>query len=343
MIWLMAVAAFGLCAFVASLLTGKLRRYALARAVIDRPNPRSAHREPKPRGGGMSIVVVSLGAITVLALRGLIELSVALALIGGGFTVALVGWLDDLSSLRPGVRVAAHFAAAIWCVYLLGGLPLLRLGSAGVQLGMAGALLAIPGIVWSINLYNFMDGIDGIAGIEAVTAGLAGGALLVASGHGGLAFASFCVAGASLGFLHWNWPPARIFMGDVGSGFLGFLFAAIALVSEKQGGVPLLVWIMILGVFVIDATITLMRRFLRREPVAQPHAGHAYQRATRFYGDHATVTRRVLWLNLFLSGVAACTIAAPNLVPVALIFTASLLLAIYVRVERLNPMWGTEL
>jgi Fuc2NAc and GlcNAc transferase len=329
------------CAAIASAaLTGVVRRYALRHRLLDVPNGRSAHRVPTPRAGGFAIAIVHLGGTTALGLLGLVDADVVIAVVGGGALVAVAGLLDDLRDLSPAVRVPTHFAAATWAVLWLGGLPSLHLGIGYVPFGEFGLVLGVLGTVWAINLYNFMDGIDGIAGVEAVTVGGAAAALLLALGAVPLALVAFLFAGASAGFLFWNWPPARIFMGDVGSGLLGFTFAVLAIASENWGALPLVTWVMLLGVFVLDATATLVRRVARGEPFHQPHARHAYQRATRFYGSHARVTTTVLALNAMLAVAATLAVAFPRLL-LPIFFTSVLALAsLYRSVERLSPMWA---
>ena len=217
-------------------LTGRVRAYALARRLLDVPNVRSSHSTPTPRGGGVAIVVAVLLVLVAGVALKVIDSRLALALGGGGLLVAWVGWWDDHTGLRPPVRAAGHAVAALWALYWLGGYPTLRLGDFVVSLGPAGSLLALIGIVWAVNLFNFMDGIDGIAGVEAVTVGTGGALLLWAAGQSGGASVSLAIAAAALGFLFWNWAPARIFMGDAGSGFLGFSFAVLAIWSENTHG-----------------------------------------------------------------------------------------------------------
>ena len=178
------------------------------------------------------------------------------------------------------------------------------IGFTTVQLGWAGSVVAAVGIVWLINLYNFMDGIDGIAGTEAISVALSAGILLFWTGSQELAWVCIILALAVGGFLVWNWPPARIFMGDVGSGFLGYVFAVLAIVSEKSFSVPLIIWLMLLGVFVTDATITLFKRLARGEKLSQPHRTHVYQLAVQAGYSHKQVTLVVLFINIML-GIAA--------------------------------------
>jgi Fuc2NAc and GlcNAc transferase len=326
-------------------LTWVVRHYALARDVLDHPNERSSHDVPTPRGGGVAIVVVAVAAEAALWAIGWLPTRAALALAGGGLMVACIGWLDDhLAKKRDGVpapvRAAVHFAAAAWALGWLGGLPELRVGAGSVPLALAGAVLAAFGIVWSTNLYNFMDGIDGIAGAEAVTCAVAGGVLLLLTGERGLAAAAFALAAASAGFLAWNWYPARIFMGDAGSYFLGFTFAVLAVASERAGAVPLLAWMVLLGVFVFDATATLVRRARRGERWHQAHRSHAYQRAAPTRPDHARVSGAVAGVNVMLAALAALGTLRPGWLLPAVGAAAVALATLYVAVERRRPMYA---
>jgi len=290
-----------LLAFVASfLLTAALRAYALQRSLIDVPNARSSHSVPTPRGGGVSIVVVMVAALAGLAQCGYVGAPLALALLGAGAVVAMLGFADDHGHIAARWRLLGHFVAAGWAVFWLGGLPELFVFGFAADFGWFGHLVALVFLVWLLNLYNFMDGIDGIASIEALCA--CAGALLCYAAAGVLwsplgyveAFLGLAVAG----FVCWNFPRARIFMGDAGSGFLGIV-AAILIVSAAWAAPQLLwSWLILLGVFVVDATFTLLRRLLRGEAIHQPHRSHAYQIAARRWNRHSLVTLAVAALNL---------------------------------------------
>jgi len=220
-------------------------------------------------------------------------------------------------------------------LFWLGGYPTLRLGDFVVSLGPAGSLLALIGIVWAVNLFNFMDGIDGIAGVEAVTVGTGGALLLWAAGQSGGASVSLAIAAAALGFLFWNWAPARIFMGDAGSGFLGFSFAVLAIWSENTHGPSVILWGILAMVFVFDATVTLIRRALRHEALAKPHRSHAYQRLVQAGKSHAVVTGVVLALNLLL----ILLVLSPGMGPVpAFGMALAVCGGAYLIVEILRPM-----
>ncbi|MBW3569822.1 MAG: glycosyltransferase family 4 protein [Gemmatimonadetes bacterium] len=320
-------------------ITGQIRRFALANAILDMPNGRSSHAVPTPRGGGVAIVLLVLCGTLLASTMGVLNGDTAAAFIGGGGVVALIGWVDDRRGVHAGVRAVVHCLAAVWAVFLLGGLPFLSTGTGHVHLGSIGGLLAVLGIVWATNLYNFMDGIDGIAGGQALCAGAFGGALLLLSGSAGLAAVAFLVAAATAGFLAWNWAPAKIFMGDVGSGFLGFSFGTLAVASENDGGVPLLLWVLLLGVFVVDATVTLLRRTLAGQVPYAAHRDHAYQRAVRSGWSHARVSGWVVAFNLALGVLSVVAWLRPPLL-VPLVAGGLLLLLIpYVIVERRQAMF----
>jgi Fuc2NAc and GlcNAc transferase len=280
-----------------ALLTLLARRLALARGLVDVPNVRSSHQLSTPRGGGIAIVLVTTAALSVLAARATLGLPCYLAMAGGGLAVALVGLFDDHCSLPSWARLVVHFAAAVWAVAWLGGLPPVRMGGYLTQPGWAGDVIAVLGITWVLNLFNFMDGIDGIAASEAVFVALAGAWLTGAAG-GEVGSAALVLAAACGGFLLWNRPPAKIFMGDVGSGYVGYAIATLALAAARHSPVAVWVWLILGGVFFVDATVTLVRRLISGERVYQAHRSHAYQWLARRWRSHGRVTLAVLAVNL---------------------------------------------
>jgi Fuc2NAc and GlcNAc transferase len=307
--------------------TGWMRRYAQSRLVLDIPNTRSLHIHPTPRGGGAAIVVVTLAGVLLMGKLSLVPASLVLALTIGSGAVALVGWMDDRRGISALVRATVHLAAAVWFLV-----------AAGLDLSPAAFGLAVFWIAWSTNLYNFMDGIDGLAGIEAVSVGAALGFMLLAAGWGDLALLPWLMSAAGLGFLRWNWPPAKVFMGDVGSGFLGFLFGAMTIVADRWGAVPAVISVMLLGVFVFDATVTLLRRIARGERWYQPHRNHAYQRLIQAGIPVPTVAMMALLLNLGFAVLGWIALANPRLLTVCILTELVALLLIYLAAERLRPM-----
>jgi Fuc2NAc and GlcNAc transferase len=283
-----------------AVLTGVMRHYAESREILDVPNDRSSHTVPTPRGGGVAIVFMVLLAVAWLSIGGrLLPLGMVPALVLGGTAVALVGWTDDHYPLSAMSRVAAYLLAAAWAVHALGGMSSFDLGFTRWQPGnLIGSAAAVLFIAWLTNLYNFMDGTDGIAGTQAVCAGMAGFALFLARGQPGLGMLSLAVAAAAAGFLLWNWPPARIFMGDVGSCFLGYVFGVLALAGEKSGAAPAILWTVILGVFFWDATFTLARRMLAGDRWYRAHRTHAYQRLTQLGWSHRRIAVAMLVYNV---------------------------------------------
>lgn len=288
-------------AVLAWFLTALLRRYALARSLLDVPNARSSHSLPTPRGGGVAIVVAFLAGLCLAFFAGLgIAAELFYALLGAGLGIALLGFLDDHGHIAARWRLLGHFLAAAWALYWLGGLPPLAVFGGLLQLSWIGHVLAAFYLVWLLNLYNFMDGIDGIASVEAICVCL-GGAILYALLETSLLtdLLLLMLAAAVLGFLLWNFPPARIFMGDAGSGFLGIVLGVLSLQAAWISPVLLWGWLILLGVFIVDATLTLLRRLLRGEKVYEAHRSHAYQYASRQFGRHLPVTLAVLAINLF--------------------------------------------
>lgn len=281
------------------LLTGVFYRYALSHSVLDIPNARSSHCVPTPRGGGVAIVLTFLCGLPLLAWSGAMGGREMIALWAAGGLVALVGFLDDHGHIAARWRLLVHFLAASGALVWMGGMPSLVLFGVVIAPGWLVQILATLYLMWLLNLFNFMDGIDGLAGVEAVTA-CAGAALLYV-----LAAPSIAVWGVPLllfaavaGFLCWNFPPAKIFMGDAGSGFLGLTLGLLSIQGAWINPAFFWSWIILLGVFVVDATLTLLRRLTRRQRLYEAHRSHAYQYAARKYGGHRPVTLVVGAINL---------------------------------------------
>ena len=293
-IWAYAVVVFVLVV----LLTGVVRKLALRHELMDVPNQRSSHDVPTPRGGGLAIVAGTAVAWIAAALGGHAPFDAVVVLLSAGIAVAVVGFIDDRAHVAARWRLLVHLVAACIVTLWTGGLGHLVLPGYVIELGWAGAILALLGIIWMTNLFNFMDGIDGIAGAEAATVALSAAALLWLSGHPDQAALMAVVGAASLGFLAWNWPPAKIFMGDIGSSFLGFVLGAMAIITHANDTLDIWSWLVILGVFVVDATMTLIRRVMRGERFYEAHRSHAYQHAARRLGSHKAVTIAVASINI---------------------------------------------
>lgn len=285
------------CSF---LLTALLRVYALKKNVIDIPNERSSHTEPTPRGGGVSVVLTFLATIALCTYFGALEFSLGVVLFISSTFIAVIGFMDDHGHIDAKWRLLIHLSAAFAVVYGFDGLPVLNLFGFDVDFGYFGYLLAVIAIIWILNLFNFMDGIDGIAGIEAISATFFAGLFLnVISPDSSFVLLHWLLAASVCGFLMLNFPPAKIFMGDAGSGFLGFMLAALALASAQVDQNMLWIWLTLLGVFIVDATFTVIHRLIRGEKIHEAHRSHAYQFASRQYNSHLKVTLAVLAINIF--------------------------------------------
>lgn len=287
-----------LCSFLGALfLTQSVRHYALQN-LMDVPNHRSAHAHPTPRGGGISFVLMSLLFSTYLYLGGFYD-SVQILSVGfGGLAIAILGFWDDHFALSAKIRLLCQFLIVYGVLWAFSPIPALEFFK-GVSIpSFLMFILCGVGVVWILNLYNFMDGINGIAGFEALFFFLVGALFFNLEGAYAIADFMVCLAFAVLGFLCFNFPRASIFMGDVGSSFLGFV-AGILVVWALSIDVYLFYALLILlAVFISDATVTLIMRIGRGESLTEAHKSHLYQRAFFRYGLYKVIALCTL-LNLF--------------------------------------------
>lgn len=297
---------FGLFALVGAGGTWFARRYALQRQLLDQPGERRSHSVATPRGGGIGVVAAILVAGLSLAVRVPAQAVVWGAVCAGLLMVAAAGWLDDHRPVSPWWRLATHvlaagiFAAAVWTA------------TGGAVLPTMAATLAV---VTLVNVWNFMDGINGLAASQAMIVAATVG--FVAAGP--LAAAAWATAGACLGFLPFNFPRARIFLGDVGSGAIGFAMAALLALAmvgespaseqwpEQWSGPDRLLLVLPMAPFLVDSALTLGRRVLRRERWWTPHTQHAYQVWARASG-HPPVT--LAYAVVSAAGAAAALLLA---------------------------------
>lgn len=295
-------------AFCASLVgCSALRAFSLRRNLLDHPNERSLHTVPVPRLGGVAIACATwLALLTLHALQGNMPGKLEFAWLITSIPVAALGLVDDLRPLRAGTRLLLQFACAgLFCA--LAGIP------PGISL-VAHSVIALPPALslafWSffivavLNIFNFMDGMDGLAGTQSLGAALGIGGAFALSHQPALAMLCGLIAAASAGFLFHNFPPAKIFMGDAGSTFLGFSFAALAVVgADLKPTVPAFVFALALSPFLLDGTLTLLRRTLRREAIWKAHRTHLYQRAVLAgRTQHAVLGDYAIWV---IAGAAA--------------------------------------
>jgi len=317
----------------AAVLTYLIMWAGYRQGVLDVPNARSSHTSPVPRGGGLAIIItfyVFLYIASGFSALPIGDLSLA-SLMFGGAIIAAVGASDDLHNMPAQWRFFAHLIAALIALRLLPVFPVIEVFGRSFPLENIGIPVYAICLVWSANLFNFMDGIDGLAGSEAITVLGCAALILFANGQSDwmllLGFLSACVAG----FLVWNWPPARIFMGDAGSGFLGFAFGILAIESSVSGAITLWTWAILLGVFIVDATTILIVRMTSGAKWYEAHRSHAFQILARRFESHRKVTVAVIVINLvwlfplgYIAsaypywGLACCAIAWTPLVVLAL-------------------------
>ena len=296
MITLLSVVLFLASAFTTRQLIVNSHRFS----QLDIPNERSSHITPTPRGGGIAFVTTSLIGFLLLLLSDALDRTELFALCCAGVIVAIAGHLDDRQKISGAtVRLVLHALGAIILIIGVGIPSELALFDRTVNTGIVGSILGVVYLVWLLNLFNFMDGTDGLAASETIFVALAGAFLnyhvLSDANHSA---AAVILATSTFGFLLYNWSPARIFMGDVGSGYLGIVIGGLSLIAANQDPDLLWVWIILLAAFVSDATVTLIRRLLRKQKPHVAHRSHAYQHLAIRLNSHAKVTLLFLAVNI---------------------------------------------
>ncbi len=296
-------------------LTPIVRRWALRRGLVDTPNERTLHVGSVPRAGGIAFVLPFLVLLVFAwAVWDAID-KLAFGLLVGAGGVAIVAFLDDLRPRSAWLRLALWAPLLVASLAVYGGLPELNLGFATLRWGTLGSVLALIGGLWLVTLYNFMDGINGLAAGQAVF--VAGAAVVLMALTGGPESDPTLLGALALtvaGFLVWNWRPGYIFMGDVGSAFLGATFAVFSLHTETTGPrqLPMLTWHILLMPFLVDATFTLIRRVVTGRQWRKPHREHAYQLAVLAGHSHARVASAVFALDVVLFGFAWWSVRHPT-------------------------------
>ncbi|PLW81984.1 glycosyl transferase [Kineobactrum sediminis] len=316
-----------LAPLLAALLCGLYLRLAQRRHWLDQPNARSSHSKPTPHGGGVGLLSAFVLASILAASEGMLRDPFWWQLSSLALVLMVIGIVDDLVNLPVWLRLVGYsICCSLLLVVLAGGdwLP------PGISPWLLWPLLLF-GLLWLLNLYNFMDGIDGLAAIQCFLA--CSGASLLGFLGGAADYALFCLllALSQLGFLVWNWPPARLFMGDAGSIPIGFLLGGLALYGAGSSAVPLGCWLVLLAAFITDATWTLLDRWRRGEYLAAAHRDHAYQRLSRYWQSHLAVDLLLVVLNaLWLFPIALAAWRWPqHQVALVMLAYVPLLVAMY--------------
>ena len=282
-----------------------IKGIAIRKNIIDIPNIRSSHLKPTPRGGGLAIAVTWFIVLLVLLILKEISIQLALALLCG-FPIAVIGLMDDLVSIPPKVRLIIQFIFISLAVFSLGGFSEIDLGFAVLYSPIIFSISAVVGIVWLTNLFNFLDGIDGYLSVETIFICLAAFFLMRVN-------LPLFLAAATLGFLIWNWQPAKIFMGDVGSTMLGFTIGIFAIYFQNINQASIIIWLMLTSLFWFDATTTLLRRFKNHENLSEAHKKHAYQRIVQSGFSHKKTVIYSLGINFFILALVWIALKYPFL------------------------------
>jgi Fuc2NAc and GlcNAc transferase len=279
-------------------LTLFVRLYSLKFNVLDTPVARSSHSVPTPRGGGLSIAITFALLLILCVYLNYLDWQYFFALILPSVIVATIGFIDDHRSIDSRYRLLIHFIAAGLALYLIPQLPVISIGEFEIKHRFVIYPLYAIGLVWLLNLYNFMDGIDGIASIEGITVLICAATILFLINEPTWALLLLWFSGPILGFLIWNWSPAKIFMGDIGSGFLGIIIGVITLITAFETSLTIWSWLILLATFISDSTWTLVTRIRTAQKWSSAHHSHAYQILSRRYQSHAKVSLSVIIVNL---------------------------------------------
>jgi len=328
--WVLLAAA----ALAAWILTPLVRRYAVARGIADSPGPRRSHDRVVPRGGGIAIAVAALGC----AAAGAASAGNTVVFICGAVIVVMLGWLDDRKSLPAGRRLLVQAAVGVGAVALIGPVTAISVGEFEIAGTWIWSALAIPALIWLMNLFNFMDGADGLAASQCVISCSVFATIFVVAGEFELAWIAAALAASTTGFLVWNWPPASVFLGDAGSLLLGWAAGVLALGGVVTGAMSVWLAFIVVSPFVIDATATLVWRLVRGERWYTPHRDHAYQYLLRRGWSHREVLLSWIGLNAVLVAPAAAVVTwRPTLDWMIATVVGLILSGIWCRVHFLHP------
>jgi UDP-N-acetylmuramyl pentapeptide phosphotransferase/UDP-N-acetylglucosamine-1-phosphate transferase len=270
-------------------------KVAVKRNIMDVPNIRSSHSQPTPRGGGLALVVAWYIGLFVLRFLGLIESNLFFALLSGAI-LAIISFIDDLYDIKPLIRIVFQFITVASGLWLIGGLTSINIENTSFDFPIVLSCIALIGTLWFINLFNFLDGIDGYASVEAILVAL--GLLIITRN-----IIFLVLIFAVLGFLIWNWPRAKIFMGDIGSTQLGYILVILGIHFNNKLQIDFLGWLILTSLFWVDATVTLFKRWRNKEKLSQAHKKHYFQRIVQFGFSHRKTVIWAIAINLMFIGL----------------------------------------
>ena len=310
-------------------ITYGVKYVATKKRLIDVPNERSSHSVPTPRGGGIAIAVTWFVGVFYMYFVGNLESNLFFALLSG-LLLAIVSLLDDIYNLKSTPRLVVQALTAFSALYFLGGLEEIDLGFIVFENFWLMNILTFIGIIWFINLYNFIDGIDGYAATETIFVATT---IFVLTGHE----VSLLLAVATLGFLPWNWSKAKIFMGDIGSTLLGFNLVVFAIYFQNEANLSLINWLILTSVFWFDATYTIIRRLYNKEKITQPHKKHLFQRITQAGFSHHKTVLSAMAINLLFIGIVVISVTFPEYILLCFLFNILILLFITKKINKRKP------
>jgi len=286
------------------LLTYLVKVITIKRSILDIPNDRSSHSIPTPRGGGIAISIIWFIVITFLFAKKEIDSTLFFSLLCG-IPIAVIGVVDDLFKITPKLRLIVQTISAILAIILLGGLQTIDFGFIKFSALIISSFFAIIGIIWFTNVFNFLDGIDGYLSSEIIFIGVTSFLFFGTT-------PTVLLAAITTGFLIWNWQPAKIFMGDVGSTLLGFSIGIFAIYYQNIGITSIFIWLMLTSLFWFDATITIYRRWKNREILSEAHRKHAYQRIVQSGLSHQKTVLYEILINLSIVLIVWLSVKFPS-------------------------------
>ncbi|MES2838616.1 MAG: glycosyltransferase family 4 protein [Bacteroidota bacterium] len=316
--------------FISSfLITYLVRQFAIKKSIMDIPNERSSHTIATPRGGGLAIAITWFSGITFLFFTNDIDSNLYYALISG-ILISIISFIDDIYNLKSTPRIFVQAICAGLALYFVGGLQKLDLGFYVIENVYLLSAIAFIGIIWFINLFNFIDGIDGYTASETIFIAIA---LFLLTGQS----LSLILAFSALGFLIWNWQKAKIFMGDIGSTLLGFTIIVIAIHYQNTNEISLINSLILTSVFWFDATYTLFKRFLNKEKLSQPHRKHFYQRIVQSGFSHQKTVLYAMFINVILFLLIYLTSKNSNIILFSLFINLLLLFIVSKLIDKRKP------
>lgn len=316
--------------FISSfIITYLVREFAIKKSIMDIPNDRSSHSVATPRGGGLAIAITWFAGITFLYFTNNINSNLYFALLSG-ILISIISFIDDIYNLSSTPRLIVQALCAATALYFIGGLQKLDLGFYVIENKIILTAIAFIGIIWFINLFNFIDGIDGYTASESIFVCIA---LFILTGEN----TSLVLAFSALGFLIWNWQKAKIFMGDIGSTLLGFTIIILAIYYQNTNKISLIYSLILTSVFWFDATYTLFKRYLNKEKLSQPHRKHFYQRIVQSGFSHQKTVLFAMFINLILFSLIIVTSKNNKLILISFLINLLLLFIVSKLIDKRKP------